>query len=135
MLGGDLSNIGPQRWLVTLEVLTGDWILPKRSRFRSWEWYAKTIPMDPLVRGRLSQLVLTGVVLELVAFGFPEAFITALEHRLDKEAWPIAHVTPYVDERALASELAYRPEVTVVLDVARRALMWGSRGRDNLEMV
>lgn len=128
MQGGDLSNIGPQRWLIALEVLLDDRLIPKKGWLSGWDKVVAKLPLDPLVRGRLLHYY-PYVTMELVVFGQPAVFVDLLEKMLDRQAWPISYVTPFINEAALQRVLPFRPEVKAVVDVPRRALMWGSLGR------
>lgn len=129
---GDISNITPPRWLITLDVLMDGKILPRRRLFESWLKYVSRVHIDPLVLGTLWKWTYrTPIIFEAVYFEIDDAdFGLALEERFEREGWqhPIRYIVGYADRESLRESITYRPDVQAVIDLPENALFWGSRG-------
>lgn len=126
---GDLSNDDVPRWIITLDALTSDYLVPEKTMFRSWNKVAQETRLDRLVSGRMYQARdRHPIVYEAAVFGLPRAYATALLERLESESWLVRYINTYEDRRELASALPFRPDVKAVIDTPAGVLLWGARG-------
>jgi hypothetical protein len=131
VIRGDISNESPTRWMVTLDcLLEAGYGIPKKGLFGSWENVARNTAFNPLALGRLWRAANRyGLRFEMVIFDQPHDYCEALEANLERlGVHPIVWVNGYKNRPALASALAYRPDVKAVVDENSKALTWGSRG-------
>lgn len=127
VIGGDISNVSPPRWLVTLDVMTDGFALPKKRAWKTWDGVAKATPLDQLVNGRLWQISSRySAVFDCVTFGLPDEYAEALQSRFDREGWLIRYTEAYASRHTLQASLAFRPDIYRVIDT--NAFTWGSRG-------
>jgi len=130
MQKGDISNVVPQRLIVTWDALTEDVVVPKK-RFG-------IITTGHTVERRLvSSVLLTlwnfseavPVTVELTCFGVDIHTATERLDALDaRGGHPITQVSTYLDIYDLINDLPYRPDVVGVLDVEENTARYGGRG-------
>lgn len=133
MKNGDLSNLGPRRWMVVHEALLEG--IPSRKKFLEGQhayWARDT-------RTRLSRTVVGGLWLLADKYGLSfecagvflsEGDCELLQEWLDGLAnHPIIRVDPYPSREELRALLPFRPDVQTVIDTDEWALYWGGRGR------
>jgi len=130
MYKGDISNDSPKRILVVESL-----IVVKQSRI---EKKFKFIPVvktdviyDRIMLNKLYQYTTQkGVTLELVSFENDLDDLEIIYNDLDRAGVnPFRGFSHYKSPRALASDLAYRPEVIGVIDPGNQ-LVYGSFGLD-----
>ena len=131
MKNNDLSNELTKRVLVAVDTF--------RNEQRSIK---KLLGMIPTVkvdytydRAVLSRFYLfadrSAFTLELIAFDMDEVDLEALIEEMDELGTnPFRYYSAYKSPQQLAAELPYRPEVSGVIDVPARQLMYGHWGLD-----
>lgn len=141
MQNGDISNLAtPRMWVVEDVVLTREdvlvqarkhWWSRRRVSEASEAVVVQPAPMSLLWRFA-QRWETSGMRLELLHVGQEQEGVMDL---LDKfSANPFADVLTFPTFEAIADHLAYRPDVMFVVDVPDRALRWGSRGLNVMEV-
>ena len=129
MYKGDISNVVPQRLIVTWDALTEDVVVPKK-RFGIITGHTterRLVPAVLLTLWNFSETV--PVTVEMTCFGVDRE--TAEQRLADLDArggHPITQASTYVDIADLINDLPYRPDVVGVLDVAENTARYGGRG-------
>ena len=123
---GDLSNAVTPRWMVTLDLLTGENV-PTKRRFKSWAEAASRTEVDKSIFGtlwRLSNKV--SVSFEVICFDRPLEFAEALEDQFSRKGLVnLLQINCYNSPESLMSMLPFRPDVQAVLDIQSRTWFWG----------
>jgi len=127
--GGDIDNGSPLRLLVTYEVITEEFIAPRRR---------VGIVVGTQTRRRFDRVSLnrlwrytgrTAVRVELVNFGVPQSEADDRLRALDVYGMSsINYSMAYDDVEELVEGLPYRPDVMGVVDVSDNQARYGSMG-------
>jgi hypothetical protein len=131
MQNGDLSNALTKRVLVSIDTIRNE-----------TKEIVKVFKLIPVVktnytydRSTLSRFYLfadrSSFTLELIAFDLSEYDLSQVVEQLDEIGTnPFRYYSSYKSVDQLVSELPYRPEVSGVIDVPARQLMYGHWGLD-----
>lgn len=131
MKNGDLSNDLTRRILVNLDVFRSETIV-KSKVFQIIPTYRKEYSYD---RAIISRLYLyadrVGTTLELIGYEMSDYDLEKVIEAIDRFGTnPFRYYSAYDTPQRLVAELPYRPEVSGVLDVPSRQLMYGHWGLD-----
>ena len=128
-MGGDIDNGSPLRLLVTYEVVTEEFVAPRRR-------VGIVVGME--TRRRFDRVSLnrlwryterTPVRVELVNFGVPQSEADDRLRALDAFGMSsVNYSTAYEDLQELVEGLPYRPDVMGVVDVPENQARYGSMG-------
>ena len=128
-MGGDIDNGSPLRLLVTYEVVTEEFVAPRRRI---------GIVVGTETRRRFDRVSLnrlwryterTPVRVELVNFGVPQSEADDRLRALDAFGMSsVNYSTAYEDLQELVEGLPYRPDVMGVVDVPENQARYGSMG-------
>lgn len=128
-MGGDIDNGSPLRLLVTYEVVTEEFMAPRR-RIGIVVGMETRRRFDRVSLNRLWRYTeRTPVRVELVNYGVPQSEADDRLRALDAFGMSsVNYSTAYEDLQELVAGLPYRPDVMGVVDVSENQARYGSMG-------
>jgi len=131
MQNGDISNSLPPRFLVTIDVISDEYVDAKKL-FNLIPIKRTKVHYNRLVLSHLYMISLKrGWTLELVSFQHNDEEMVEVMQYLDQYGTnPFRYASTYKSIETLVGELPYRPEIAGVIDMPERLLRYGSWGMD-----
>lgn len=131
MQNGDISNALPPRFLVTLDVITDEYV-DEQKLWRIIPVKRTKTHYNRLVLSHLYMVALKrGWTLELVGYGKTDEDMVEVMQYLDQYGTnPFRYASGYKSLDELVSQLPYRPEIAGVVDMPTNLLRYGSWGMD-----